>query len=101
MCLNRFDADTKTAFLDLYTKVDVEATPAPVAPEATANADELSMVKDANTGNTTFRYKNETVVYSEQEIIELLDRGLSAEQIKMRVIATLEKVAANKSNAPF
>jgi MoxR-like ATPase len=24
-CLNRFDAETKTAFLDLYTKVDVEA----------------------------------------------------------------------------
>jgi MoxR-like ATPase len=26
MCLNRFDADTKTAFLDLYTKLDVNAT---------------------------------------------------------------------------
>jgi MoxR-like ATPase len=26
MCLNRFDTDTKTAFLDLYTKVDAEAT---------------------------------------------------------------------------
>ena len=25
LCLNRFDADTKTAFLDLYTKVDVDA----------------------------------------------------------------------------
>jgi MoxR-like ATPase len=24
-CLNRFDADTKTAFLDLYTKVDVDS----------------------------------------------------------------------------
>ena len=99
MCLNRFDGDTKNAFLDLYTKVDAEATPA--KPEVTANTDELFMVKDANTGDTTFRYKNETVVFSEQEIIELLDRGLSAEQIKMRVIATLEKVAANKSNAPF
>jgi MoxR-like ATPase len=99
MCLNRFDADTKTAFLDLYTKVDAEATPA--KPEVTANTDELFMVKDANTGDTTFRYKNETVVFSEQEMIELLDRGLSAEQIKMRVITTLEKVAANKSNAPF
>ena len=30
MCLNRFDTDTKNAFLDLYTKVDVDATPAPV-----------------------------------------------------------------------
>jgi hypothetical protein len=25
MCLNRFDTDTKIAFLDLYTKVDSEA----------------------------------------------------------------------------
>jgi AAA domain (dynein-related subfamily)/CbbQ/NirQ/NorQ C-terminal len=25
LCLNRFDTDTKTAFLDLYTKVDAEA----------------------------------------------------------------------------
>jgi len=31
MCLNRFDTDTKTAFLDLYTKVDADATPAPAA----------------------------------------------------------------------
>lgn len=29
MCLNRFDTDTKSAFLDLYTKVDADATPAP------------------------------------------------------------------------
>ena len=27
LCLNRFDTETKTAFLDLYTKVDAEATP--------------------------------------------------------------------------
>jgi hypothetical protein len=26
LCLNRFDGDTKKAFLDLYTKVDVDAT---------------------------------------------------------------------------
>ena len=36
MCLNRFDTDTKTAFLDLYTKLDAEAvapTAAPVVEE--------------------------------------------------------------------
>ena len=26
LCVNRFDGDTKEAFLDLYTKVDVTAT---------------------------------------------------------------------------
>lgn len=30
MCLNRFDTDTKVSFLDLYTKVDADATPAAV-----------------------------------------------------------------------
>jgi hypothetical protein len=27
LCVNRFDADTKAAFLDLYKKVDVDAVP--------------------------------------------------------------------------
>lgn len=32
-CINRFDSETKTAFLDLYTKIDVqEATPEVVSP---------------------------------------------------------------------
>ena len=26
LCLNRFDVDTKTSFLDLYTKVDAGAS---------------------------------------------------------------------------
>lgn len=33
LALNRFDTETKTSFLDLYTKVDADATPAPVASE--------------------------------------------------------------------
>jgi hypothetical protein len=27
LCTNRFDEDTKTSFVDLYTKVDAGATP--------------------------------------------------------------------------
>jgi hypothetical protein len=27
LCVSRFDAETKTAFLDLYSKVDAKATP--------------------------------------------------------------------------
>jgi MoxR-like ATPase len=101
MCLNRFDADTKTAFLDLYTKVDAEATPAPVAPEATATTarpDELVITKDHNTLSTTFSYKGESVTFSELEIEELRNQGLSSEQIKLRIISTLEKVAVRRSN---
>ena len=37
MCLNRFDTDTKNAFLDLYTKVDADATPAPATDSTTHN----------------------------------------------------------------
>ncbi len=42
--------------MDLYTKVDAEATPAPVAPEATATTacpDELTVTKDYNTFDST------------------------------------------------
>lgn len=33
LCLNRFDADTKASFLDLYTKVDAGAEENPVTPQ--------------------------------------------------------------------
>ena len=33
LCVNRFDTETKTAFLDLYNKVDENANPAPDAAE--------------------------------------------------------------------
>jgi len=39
LCVNRFDEDTKTAFIDLYTKVDakINAPEVVVAPEPTTN----------------------------------------------------------------
>jgi len=39
LCLNRFDVDTKTAFLDLYAKLDEKAEPVSEAPKA---ADEVA-----------------------------------------------------------
>jgi MoxR-like ATPase len=36
LCLNRFDVDTKTAFLELYKKVDEDAIETPVAESASA-----------------------------------------------------------------
>jgi MoxR-like ATPase len=101
MCLNRFDADTKTAFLDLYTKVDAEATPAPVSPEATETAArpyELVVSRDPSALTTTFSYRGESVTFSELEIEELRNQGLSNEQIKLRVLETLDKVAVRRSN---
>ena len=43
MCVNRFDVETKTAMLDLYTKVDSDVEPtAPESDSVTENADGLS-----------------------------------------------------------
>jgi MoxR-like ATPase len=39
LCVSRFDAETKTAFLDLYSKVDAKANPAPA--ETTKIDDEI------------------------------------------------------------
>ena len=97
MCLNRFDTDTKTAFLDLYTKVDAEA----IAPTVKTTHEELVITRDPSTLSTTFSYNGESVTFSELEIEELRNQGLSSEQIKLRVIATLEKVAANKKEPQF
>jgi len=38
LCLNRFDVDTKTSFMDLYTKIDAEANAPVVANTETSTA---------------------------------------------------------------
>jgi hypothetical protein len=40
LCLNRFDVDTKNAFMELYKKVDETIDPAPVAEQATPDVTE-------------------------------------------------------------
>lgn len=40
LCLNRFDVDTKNAFMELYKKVDETVDPAPVSESETANVGE-------------------------------------------------------------
>ena len=44
LCLNRFDVDTKNAFLELYKKVDETIDPAPVAEQATPEFNETAEV---------------------------------------------------------
>jgi hypothetical protein len=94
MCLNRFDTDTKTAFLDLYTKVDADAT-APVAPK---DDDVLSGVtiettKDPNTNNLIVSVSRDgdkrEVALTETELIEFLEQGMTAEQVIDRAARTL------------
>jgi len=89
MCLNRFDADTKTAFLDLYTKVDAEATaPAPESQESfsvTVAENDRDMIFTLSKNGLT-----ESVTMTGSELEEFL--GMSDEQIKDRVCDTLRKV---------
>ena len=94
MCLNRFDSDTKNAFLDLYTKVDAEATPPKV--EAVLNPNELTVTSESGSGCITFSYKGESVTFNESELSDLRSEGLNEEQIKQRVLATLAKILEKK-----
>ena len=51
MCVNRFDEDTKTSFLDLYSKVDEEA----IVPEDTTETESSdSGYASDNDENTPF-----------------------------------------------
>jgi MoxR-like ATPase len=101
MCLNRFDTDTKTAFLDLYTKVDAEAT----APAKTDEA-KIETSKDPVTGALTVtvsKYgQTQNVVLTQTELVESLNQGLSAEQIIDRVAKTLiVALDREKDDIPF
>jgi len=93
MCLNRFDTDTKTAFLDLYTKVDAEAT-APVAPK---NDFEVETINDPNTGNLTVRVtkygRTKEMVLTAMDMVEYQGQGMT-EQTEQQVIDRVAKTLA-------
>ena len=101
MCLNRFDSDTKTSFLDLYTKVDADAT-------APAKTDEVKIEcsTDPNTLNMTVTVcKNgvsDSAVYTTAEIAELQSQGLTVDQIIDRAAKTLIAAFDREANdIPF
>ena len=93
MCLNRFDTDTKTAFLDLYTKVDAEAT-APVAPK---NDVQVETINDPNTGNLTVRVtkygRTKEMVLTAMDMVEYQGQGMT-EQTEQQVIDRVAKTLA-------
>jgi AAA domain (dynein-related subfamily)/CbbQ/NirQ/NorQ C-terminal len=89
MCLNRFDTDTKTAFLDLYTKVDADAT-APVAPK---NDVQVETINDANSGDLMVRVtkngETKAVLLTAMDMVEHQGQGLTEQQVIDRVAKTL------------
>jgi MoxR-like ATPase len=89
MCLNRFDTDTKTAFLDLYTKVDADAT-APVAPKDDVR---VETINDANSGDLMVRVtkngETKAVLLTAMDMVEHQGSGLTEQQVIDRVAKTL------------
>jgi MoxR-like ATPase len=89
MCLNRFDTDTKTAFLDLYTKVDADAT-APVAPKDDVR---VETINDANSGDLMVRVtkngETKAVLLTAMDMVEHQGQGLTEQQVIDRVAKTL------------
>jgi hypothetical protein len=105
MCLNRFDTDTKTAFLDLYTKVDAEAT-------APANPDEVKIEtsKDPNSDNFTVTVRKNGLTnqatFTPADIIEHANQGLTMDQIIDRAAKTLiavldREIEQDANDIPF
>jgi len=101
MCLNRFDADTKTAFLDLYTKVDAEAT-------APASKDDVRVetTNDPRNGNLNVRVtkngQTKETVLTPMDMVEHQGSGLTEQQIIDRVAKTLIATLDREANEmPF
>jgi len=91
LCLNRFDTDTKTAFLDLYTKVDAEA----VQPQQPAVSDfppisEMTVVRDSSSETVIFSITSPATLAPLQKRIELStietlrQNGASDDEIKLK-----------------
>lgn len=87
LCLNRFDTDTKNAFLDFYTKIDVSATPAvpellevPEVPEVSP----LTFARDFSTNTIIVQGYGKKLVlaaddyegFSDNEIVQKLAGAL-------------------------
>jgi len=102
MCLNRFDTDTKTAFLDLYTKVDAEAT----APAPSVSFEEIETKTDPNTGNLTVIVRNNNgtkeMTLTPMDMVEHQGSGLTEQQVIDRVAKTLITALDREANEmPF
>jgi len=83
-CLNRFDAETKTAFLDLYTKVDVEAFKVEAEgkmPEANEFSDMIAMLAE--------KYKTPVSIYKDDAkacyVVDAFERKTSVTYAQIKV----------------
>jgi hypothetical protein len=102
MCLNRFDTDTKNAFLDLYTKVDADAT-APVEPK---NDVQVKTINDPISGNLNIRVtkngQTKEMALTAMDMVEHQGSGLTEQQVIDRVAKTLITALDREANEmPF
>jgi len=112
LCLNRFDTDTKTAFLDLYTKVDAEA----VQPQQSTVSDfppisEMTIVRDSSSDAVTFSITSPATLAPLQRSVALStietlrQTGMSDDEIKQKFYNELKQFHLSGSplypNTPF
>ena len=114
LCLNRFDTDTKTAFLDLYTKVDAEA----VQPQQPAVSDfppisEMMVTRDSSSETVIFSITSPATLAPLQKHVELStietlrQSGASDDEIKQQFYNELKQFHLSGSplypniNTPF
>ena len=91
LCLNRFDSDTKNAFLDFYTKIDAEATKETAAPSS--NEEEVLSVTQTPEGEAMFKYakggQHIDYVMTLEQIRLMSESGMSDEDVKNKVFGML------------
>jgi len=75
LCLNRFDTDTKTAFLDLYTKVDAEANPAKPTVQPLPPIEKMVIMSNPHDGSYEFTLGEYKMRANEFEIANMRASG--------------------------
>jgi MoxR-like ATPase len=97
LCLNRFDGETKTAFLDLYTKVDADVANSPVSDLPTSDkfATEAELLT-AKFGTEVSIFKDDkqgaVIVGSHGRTTAILNSTLTATKSPMELLnATVER----------
>ena len=95
LCLNRFDTDTKTAFLDLYTKVDAEAQQPAVSDLPPMS--EMNVTMDVGNHKVLFQLGEYKQMIDVSLIETMKQAGHSDDEIKRKFYAKFEQFHLNGS----
>jgi MoxR-like ATPase len=97
LALNRFDNETKTGFLDLYTKCDASVNPPhpeSVPTAQTAGSTNITTFTDPLTGDVTIESHGYRTVIAQSD---LLSSSLTQEEIVQRLVSHHDALSTNPS----